>query len=137
MPLTPTNMRVVDVARLLNSTSQGFVLAQARLYRQFNRVGFRIAATENTRNINLIKYIAWLCDERHAPAEEIVSTGRSYEERKEAERQRNTALSAVGRDIAPLPEVWSRPGSGCVSLQVTFSVLPDRGRKYPALCLVP
>ena len=55
MPLTPTNMRVVDVARLLNSTSQGFVLAQARLYRQFNRVGFRIAATENTRNINLIK----------------------------------------------------------------------------------
>ena len=78
MPLTPTNMRVVDVARLLNSTAQGFVLAQARLYRQFNRVGFRIAATENTRNINLIKYIAWLCDERHAPAEEFVSTARSY-----------------------------------------------------------
>jgi hypothetical protein len=47
-------MRVIDVARLLNSTAQGFVLAQARLYRQFNRVGFRIAATENTRNINLI-----------------------------------------------------------------------------------
>ena len=105
MPLTPTNMRVVDVARLLNSTSQGFVLAQARLYRQFNRVGFRIAATENTRNINLIKYIAWLCDERHTPAEEFVSTARSYEERKEAERQRNAALSAAGRDIAPLPEV--------------------------------
>ena len=105
MPLTPTNMRVVDVARLLNSTSQGFVLAQARLYRQFNRVGFRIAATENTRNINLIKYIACLCDERHAPAEEFVSTARSYEERKEAERQRNAALSAAGRDIAPLPEV--------------------------------
>ena len=75
MPLTPTNMRVVDVARLLNSTSQGFVLAQARLYRQFNRVGFRIAATENTRNINLIKYIAWLCDERHTPAEEFVYAG--------------------------------------------------------------
>ena len=105
MPLTPTNMRVVDVARLLNSTSQGFVLTQARLYRQFNRVGFRIAATENTRNINLIKYIAWLCDERHTPAEEFVSTARSYEERKEAERQRNAALSAAGRDIAPLPEV--------------------------------
>ena len=78
MPLTPTNMRVVDVARLLNSTSQGFVLAQARLYRQFNRVGFRIAATENTRNINLIKYIAWLCDERHTPAEELVSTAQGF-----------------------------------------------------------
>ena len=94
MPLTPTNMRVVDVARLLNSTSQGFVLAQARLYRQFNRVGFRIAATENTRNINLIKYIAWLCDERHTPAEEFVSTARSYEERKEAAG--NAARSGYG-----------------------------------------
>ena len=105
MPLTPTNMRVVDVARLLNSTSQGFVLAQARLYRQFNRVGFRIAATENTRNINLIKYIAWLFDEKHTVPEEFVSTARSYEERKEAERQRNAAISAAGRDISPLPEV--------------------------------
>lgn len=36
MPISPNNMRVVDVARLLNSTSQGFVLAQARLYRDFN-----------------------------------------------------------------------------------------------------
>ena len=57
MPLTPTNMRVVDVARLLNSTEQGFVLPQARLYRQFNRVGFRISAAENPRNINLLKYL--------------------------------------------------------------------------------
>ena len=57
MPITPSNMRVVDVARLLNSTPLGFVLPQARLYRDFNRVGFRIAAAENTRNINLLKYI--------------------------------------------------------------------------------
>ena len=42
MPINPSNMRVVDVARLLNSTSFGFVLPQARLYREFNRVGFRI-----------------------------------------------------------------------------------------------
>ena len=33
--INPSNMRVVDVARLLNSTSFGFVLAQARLYREF------------------------------------------------------------------------------------------------------
>ena len=44
-------MRVVDVARLLNSTSFGFVLPQARLYREFNRVGFRIGSSENPRNI--------------------------------------------------------------------------------------
>ena len=105
MPLTPTNMRVVDVARLLNSTEQGFVLPQARLYRQFNRVAFRISAAENPRNINLLKYIAWMFDQKHSPQEEPRSTARTYEERKEAERQRNAAQSLAGRDIAPIPEV--------------------------------
>ena len=105
MPLTPTNMRVVDVARLLNSTEQGFVLPQARLYRQVNRVGFRISAAENPRNINLLKYIAWMFDQKHSPQEEPRSTARTYEERKEAERQRNAAQSLAGRDIAPIPEV--------------------------------
>ena len=94
-------MRVVDVARLLNSTSQGFVLAQARLYRDFNRVGFRIAAAENTRNINLLKYIAWAYDERHTPRE--VTGPRSYEDRRNAERARQAEQSLAGRDIGDLP----------------------------------
>ena len=103
MPINPSNMRVVDVARLLNSTSQGFVLPQARLYRDFNRVGFRIAAAENTRNINLLKYIAWAYDDKHTPHEE---TGpRSYDERRDAERARQAELSLAGRDIGDLPEV--------------------------------
>ena len=34
MPINPSNMRVVDVARLLNSTAQGFVLAMASLAMQ-------------------------------------------------------------------------------------------------------
>lgn len=103
MPINPSNMRVVDVARLLNSTSQGFVLAQARLYRDFNRVGFRIAAAENTRNINLLKYIAWAYDQKHTPREE---TGpRSYEDRRNAERARQAEQSLAGRDIGLLPEV--------------------------------
>ena len=103
MPINPSNMRVVDVARLLNSTSFGFVLAQARLYREFNRVGFRIAATDNTRNINLLKYIAWMCDQKHTP--EAPSAVRSYDERRDAERNRQAEQSLAGRDIAPLPEV--------------------------------
>ena len=103
MPISPNNMRVVDVARLLNSTSQGFVLAQARLYRDFNRVGFRIAAAENTRNINLLKYIAWAYDQKHTPREE---TGpRSYEDRRNAERARQAEQSLAGRDIGDLPQV--------------------------------
>ena len=102
MPINPSNMRVVDVARLLNSTSQGFVLAQARLYRDFNRVGFRIAAAENTRNINLIKYIAWAYDQKHTPHDD---GARSYDERRDAERARQAELSLAGRDIGDLPEV--------------------------------
>ena len=103
MPINPNNMRVVDVARLLNSTEQGFVLAQARLYREFNRVGFRIAANDNTRNINLLKYIAWMCDRKHTPEEPAAV--RTYEDRRDAERNRQAEQSLAGRDIAPLPEV--------------------------------
>ena len=103
MPINPSNMRVVDVARLLNSTSFGFVLAQARLYREFNRVGFRIGSSENPRNINLLKYIAWMFDRKHTPEE--MSGARSYEDRRNAERDRQAEQSLAGRDIGQLPEV--------------------------------
>ena len=101
--INPSNIRVVDVARLLNSTSFGFVLAQARLYREFNRVGFRIGSSENQRNINLLKYIAWMFDRKHTPEE--TSGARSYEDRRNAERDRQAEQSLAGRDIGPLPEV--------------------------------
>ena len=103
MPLNPSNMRVVDVARLLNSTEQGFVVPQARIYRDFNRVGFRIASPDNSRNINLLKYIAWLCDEKHMEREN--SAPRTYDERRDAERNRQAEQSLAGRDIGPLPGV--------------------------------
>ena len=103
MPINPSNIRVVDVARLLNSTSFGFVLAQARLYREFNRVGFRIGSSENPRNINLLKYIAWMFDRKHTPEE--TSGARSYEDRRNTERDRQAEQSLAGRDIGPLPEV--------------------------------
>lgn len=101
--INPSNMRVVDVVRLLNSTSFGFVLPQARLYREFNRVGFRIGSSENPRNINLLKYIAWMFDRKHTPEE--TSGARSYEDRRNAERDRQAEQSLAGRDIGQLPEV--------------------------------
>ena len=103
--LNPSSMKPVEIGRLLNSTNQGFVLADARIYRDFNRVGFKIAASDNNRNINLLKYIAWLFDEVHTEPTESVSAARTYEERKEAERARNAAQSLAGRDIGNLPEV--------------------------------
>ena len=105
MAINPSSMRVVDVGRLLNSTNLGSVMAQARIYRDFNSVGFRIAASDNPRNINLLKYIAWMFDKKHIPTGDRASTARSYEERKEAERARNAAQSLAGRDIAPIPDV--------------------------------
>jgi hypothetical protein len=101
--INPTSIRPVEAARLLNSTELGFVLPQARIYRDFNRVGFRIAAADNSRNINLVKYIAWLFDRKHAePAE---NSSRSYDERRDAERQRQAEQSLAGRDIGALPDV--------------------------------
>jgi hypothetical protein len=101
--INPTSIRPVEAARLLNSTELGFVLPQARIYRDFNRVGFRIAAADNSRNINLVKYIAWLFDRKHAEPTE--SSSRSYDERRDAERQRQAEQSLAGRDIGALPEV--------------------------------
>ena len=97
-------MRPSEVARLVNSTALGFVMEQKRIYREFSRVGFKIAASDDSRCINLVKYIAFLVDLKNDPPE--VKVGRTYEERKEAERARNAAQSAAGRDIGDLPEVF-------------------------------
>ena len=75
MPINPSSMRPVEVGRLINSTAAGFVISQARVYRDFNRVGFRIAASDNSRNINLLKYIAWLFSGYVYPG----MVGRSFE----------------------------------------------------------
>ena len=101
--INPSSMRPVEVARLINSTEIGFVLAQARIYRDFNRVGFRIAASDNQRNINIFKYIAWMYDQSHTHQDDV--SARSYEERRDAERQRQADQSLSGRDIGSLPEV--------------------------------
>lgn len=103
MAINPTSMRPVEVARLLNSTEQGFVLPQARIYREFNRVGFRIGSNTDSKSINLVKYIAWLVDEHNAsPAE---SGARTYDDIREAARNRSAEQSLTGRDIGDLPEV--------------------------------
>lgn len=103
MPINPNSMRPVEVTRLLNATPMGFVLSQPRVYREFNRVGFRIAAIDNNRNINLLKYLAWLVDVKNTPDD---SGGpRSYDERRDAERARQAEQSLSGRDIGELPPI--------------------------------
>lgn len=102
MAINPLKMRPTDLVRLVNSTPLGQVIAQAQVYRDFNRVGFRIAAPDNPHCINLLKYASWLMDCRNEPE---VFTPRTYEQKKEAERARNAAKSLAGRDIGELPPV--------------------------------
>ena len=65
--LNPARMSAPEVARLLNSTRFGFVLPQNRVYRDFSRAGFRIAAADDPRSIHLVRYIAYLVDRHNAP----------------------------------------------------------------------
>ena len=53
--------------------------------------------------MDLFRYAAWLAGLRHYPDPEKPPA--DYEEMKEAARARNAALSALGRDIGPIPEV--------------------------------
>ncbi len=103
MAINPTKLRPAEAARLLNSTRLGTVITSNRVYRDFTRLGFGIAAADDPRSINLVKYVARLADEHIAPPP--VQGARSYEERKEAERARNAAQSLAGRDIGELPPV--------------------------------
>ena len=99
MAIDPRNMRPSDVVRLLNSTPLGPILDERQLYRHRTRAGFRIG---DGRRVDLLRYIAWLFDERHTPKEDAP---RGYDAVKEAARARSAALSASGRDIGELPEV--------------------------------
>lgn len=114
MPINPNSLRPVEVALLLNSTPAGFVLAQARIYREFNRVSFRNAASDNPRNVNLLKYISYLCDRKHTPRPE--EAPRSYDDRRDAERARQAEQSLAGRDIGELPPVVNLERKGACRL---------------------
>jgi len=98
--LDPRALRPAELARLLNSTPLGEVVQSHTLYRQRNRAGYRIG---DGRTVDLVRYVAWLARERHEPRP-ARDTG-TYEDLKERARDRNARLSAIGRDVAPMPEV--------------------------------
>jgi hypothetical protein len=98
--LDPRALRPAELARLLNSTPLGEVVQSHTIYRQRNRAGYRIG---DGQTIDLVRYVAWLARERHAPRPPKAEP--SYDQMKERARERNARLSAEGRDIAPLPAV--------------------------------
>ena len=77
------------------------VLNDRQLRRHRDRAGFRIS-DDGGSTVNLFKYAAWLRSELMLRQS---MTPLTYEEKKNAARNRNLALAMAGRDIGELPEV--------------------------------
>ncbi|OQZ06071.1 MAG: hypothetical protein B6D36_06840, partial [Planctomycetes bacterium UTPLA1] len=104
MTIDPRRLRPTQLVQLLNSTPMGEVIGERQLHRHRTRAGLRITSTADPRNIDLLRYVAWLVSERHKPRPEPEGlTG--YEAHKERARQRNIELSLSGRDIGEMPAV--------------------------------
>jgi hypothetical protein len=101
MAVDPRHLRPADAARLLNSTSLGAVLSERQLHRHRTRAGFRVG---DGKTIDMVRYLAWLADEAHAPRE-IPDAATSYAAHREAMREKARLESESGRDIGDLPPV--------------------------------
>lgn len=88
------------LCRLLNSTPLGPVITERRLGLQRTRAGLRIG---EGRHVDLVRYVAWLVTERHAPREPQETAVDPYTRVKEAARERAASIARSGRDIGPLP----------------------------------
>lgn len=97
-------LKTAQATKLLNSTPLGQVMGERQISRHLLRAGSRISADSENKTINLIKYAAWLHNELAAKKTAPHKT-RSYDEIKEAARQRAADASSSGRDIGDLPLV--------------------------------
>ncbi len=103
MASDPRQLRPTELCRLLNSTPLGEVINERQLHRHRTRAGLRIG---DARHVDLLRYVAWMVHERHAPKPE--PDGDPYERLKDRARARNIAMAIAGRDIGDLPEVVNR-----------------------------
>jgi len=65
--IDPRKLRPSELCRLLNSTPLGEVLSEQQLRRHRTRAGLRIG---DARHVDLVRYVAWLVQVRHAPKPE-------------------------------------------------------------------
>lgn len=96
--INPTKLKPTDLTRLLNSAGFGEVLNERTLRRHRNRAGYTIG---DARTVNLFQYAAWLTQQYLAPPK----SERTYDQMKEAARQRNAELARAGQDIGQIPAV--------------------------------
>ncbi len=98
MAIDPNKLKPYELVRLLNSAGFGEVINDAALYRHRNSAGFSIG---DNKSVNLFKYAGWLTAQYLRPLRQNMS----YEEVKEAARQRNAQLARSGQEIGSIPEV--------------------------------
>ena len=101
MPMNPTKLKPIEIVRIVNTTPLMAVLNDRQLRRHRDRAGFRIS-DDGGSTVNLFKYAAWLRSELMLRQS---MTPLTYEEKKNAARNRNLALAMAGRDIGELPDV--------------------------------
>ena len=101
MAMNPTRLKPIEIVRIVNTTPLMAVLNDRQLRRHRDRAGFRVS-DDGGQTVNLFKYAAWLRTELMLRQS---TTPLTYEEKKNAARNRNLALAMAGRDIGELPEV--------------------------------
>ena len=89
------------LTQILNGTPLGQVMGTKHIYTQIQKAGTKIAP--DGKNIHLLQYFSWLWHEKKNKKSK--PGPRTYEEIKEAARDRSQRTSSSGRDIGPLPEV--------------------------------
>lgn len=105
MPVDPHRLKPADLARLLNSSPLGSVISERQLHRHRTRAGFRIG---DGRSVDLLRYLAWLMDQVHAPEATRAPDG-GYTAFRDAAAERDRLKSEAGRDIGDLPLVENPP----------------------------
>src|SRR5574344_2231801 len=99
--ITPSKMRPAEVVKLVNSTDFGTVVSPAQVYRHFTEAGYRIASSEDSRQISFYRYVAWLVDRKNTPSEASLD----HESARAEAARRSSERSLEGRDIGELPAV--------------------------------
>ena len=105
MAIKGNKLRPAELVRLLNSTDLGTVISPAQVYRHFTMAGYRVASSEDSRCLNLYRYIAWLVDRKNTTLTADVNRSSGYEGFREMMANRSLADSLKGRDIGELPPV--------------------------------
>lgn len=86
-----------------NNTIGAVIPYRGKIRYDWKQYEYRLRAADNPKNINFLKYVAFLSDPKYRHKRKSAASG--YEAQKAKAYQRSLQLSAAGRDIGDLPEI--------------------------------